>query len=85
MLEEYRVKLLNCIGNFQTLRCGMLSDQFRVHSPKCNPQSIPDGRQAPSCYQIIQRTLADGEQLRCLMPAQEQLLFNANYRLPVAI
>jgi len=35
------------------------------------------GRQAPSRYQAIQRTLADGEQLRSIPPAQEQLPVSA--------
>jgi hypothetical protein len=43
------------------------------------------GRQAPSRYQVIQRTLADGEQLRSISPAKEQLLFGAHYRFLVGI
>ena len=43
------------------------------------------GRQALSGYQIIQRTLADGEHLRSFAPAQQQLLFSANWRLLVSI
>lgn len=43
----------------------------------------PD-RQALSGYQIVQRTLADGEHLRSFAPAQQQLLFSANSRLLVS-
>jgi hypothetical protein len=43
------------------------------------------GLQALSGYQIIQRTLADREQLRGIPPAQQQLLFSANWRLLVSI
>jgi hypothetical protein len=43
------------------------------------------GRQALSRYQVIQRTLADRENLRSLTPTQEKLLFGANFRFLVGI
>jgi hypothetical protein len=42
-------------------------------------------RQAASRYQVIQRALADGENLRSITPTQEQLLFGANFRFLVGI
>jgi hypothetical protein len=52
-----------------------------------NQNALADSprRQALSGYQIIQRTLAEGEHLRGFSPAQEKLFLRANCRFLVGI
>jgi len=61
---------------------GVLS---KVSHRNQNTSANSSCRQAASRYQVIERTLADGENLRSITPAQEQLLFGANFRFLVGI